>query len=117
MAGLSKMEMRRLAARAAFAVAVSVAATMGAGGCGGDDGGTQPPTGEQILTGRDFSNLFFWNRGTLVFTRDAAVPLAGVADQDLWVWPADADAPEIALRQIDWSPPVWWPDIIVGDLL
>jgi hypothetical protein len=126
MAGLSEMATRgggpaKAAAKTARALAVAAAAVAAIAatgtGCGGGDDGTPAPIGQQILTGRDFSNLFFWGGGTLVFTRDAAVPGAGGADQDLWIWPADAAAPEIALTQIDWSPPVWWPDIIVGDIL
>ena len=70
--------------------------------------GSSPPgqSGTQLLAGRDFGNVFFWNPHTAVFTRQTAAP--GGENQDLWIWPDDEGAPLLALSQIDWSPPVWW---------
>ena len=86
-----------------------------ASGVGCDGGTGEPgPTGMQVSAGRDFGNLFFW-KGTLAFTRQATIP-NGPA-QDLWVWPDGEASPLLALPQIDWSPPVWWADIIVGNFL
>jgi hypothetical protein len=89
------------------------AALAGVLGCDGG-GGEAGPTGDQALTGRDFGNLFFWN-GTPAFTRQSGVP-NGPA-QDLWIWPVGEASPLLALPQIDWSPPVWWGRIILGNLL
>jgi len=70
-------------------------------GCGGG-GDVGPTSGRQLLAGRDFGNLFFWNGRTLEFTRDAAEqPSTG--PHDLWEWPLDDAAPALALTGIDWS--------------
>src|SRR4029077_4271409 len=37
--------------------------------------------------------------------------------QDLWVWGLADDAPALALEGIDWSPPVGWVRVRIGDLL
>jgi hypothetical protein len=83
------------------------------GGCGG----ASPPeqSGTQLLAGRDFGNLFFWNENTPAFTRGTTTP--GADNQDLWIWPDGESAPLLALSQIDWSPPVWSSKMIVGDIL
>src|SRR4051794_5664068 len=79
--------------------------------------GSSPPeqSGTQLLAGRDFGNLFFWNEQTPAFTRGTATP--GADSQDLWVWPDGESAPLLALSQIDWSPPVWSPEVMAGDIL
>jgi hypothetical protein len=82
----------------------------------GCDGGSPPaPSGTQLLAGRDFGNLFFWNQNTPAFTRQTTAP--GGASQDLWVWPDGEGAPLLALSQIDWSPPVWSARVFAGDVL
>ncbi len=80
------------------------------------DGGSPPQqSGTQLLPGRDFGNLFFWNAQTAAFTRQTTAP--GGANQDLWVWPDEESAPLVALTQVDWSPPVSSFATIVGDIL
>jgi len=101
----------RTAIAVAFLGKLLVAATVE--GC---DGGSPPaPSGTQLLAGRDLGNLFFWNEHTAAFTRQAATPGAGT--QDLWIWPDDESAPQLALAQIDWSPPLSSAAIQIGDIL
>ena len=58
----------------------------------GCDGNSPPEqSGTQLLAGRDFGNLFFWNEQTPAFTRQTTAPGAG--NQDLWVWPDGESAP------------------------
>ena len=79
--------------------------------------GSSPPeqSGTQLLAGRDFGNLFFWNEQTPAFTRQTAAP--GASSQDLWVWPDGESAPLLALSQIDWSPPASSARARAGDIL
>jgi len=84
-------------------------------GCGGA-GDVGPMSGRQLLAGRDFGNLFFWNGRTLEFTRNAAEqPSTG--PQDLWAWPLDQAAPALALTGIDWSQYEPMPRWFMGELL
>lgn len=90
-----------------------LAATAVVAGCGGNN----PPeqSGTQRIAGRDFDHLFFWNAQTPAFTRHSTAP-AG-ASEDFWIWPDGETAPLLALSQVDWSPPTWQPELIVGDIL
>src|SRR5262245_21573462 len=83
-------------------------------GCGGGDLG--PMTGRQLLTGRDFGDLFFWKARTLAFTRDTADP-SQPEPQDILVWPLDEPAPSVALSGVNWTFPRPWPQWVIGDLL
>jgi hypothetical protein len=64
-------------------------------------GAPGPPLGQQLVAGRDVSNVFFWTDRSLGFTRAAADPAAG-GPQDLWVSSLDPPAPELALAGVDW---------------
>jgi hypothetical protein len=51
----------------------------------------------------------------LAYTRFAGSGTDGL--QDLWVRDLDATDARLALSDLDWSPPVWWPSLRVGDVL
>ncbi|HET6151274.1 MAG TPA: hypothetical protein VFH68_27300 [Polyangia bacterium] len=89
-------------------------AVLALAGC--DGGGAGPAVlGSQLLAGRDFGNLFYWNHSTLGFTRPTSVP--GATTEDLWVWPDGEAEPLVALTEVDWSPPTDWSEVIVGNTL
>jgi hypothetical protein len=87
---------------------------VGAAACDGGDPG--PMSGQQVLDGRDFGELFFWQPRTLAFTRDTA-DKSQPEPQDFLVWPLDEAQPSVALSGIDWTYPDRWPAWLVGDLL
>src|SRR5882672_4942742 len=98
-------EMTRASVAGAWAAGLALA--WGAALVSGCDGSSPPgQIGTQLMAGRDFGNVFFWNAHTAVFTRQTAAP--GGGNQVLWIWPDDESPPLLALSQIDWSPPVWW---------
>jgi hypothetical protein len=99
--------------RTSIAVVFLGVVFLGTRGC---DGSSPPEqSGTQLLAGRDFGNLFFWNQQTPAFTRQTAA--TGASSQDLWVWPDGESAPLLALSQIDWSPPVSSARVRAGDIL
>jgi hypothetical protein len=102
------MRTRRLERLAVAAITAALAGACDAGA------GAPAPSGTQLLAARDVTNPFYWG-GSLAFTRKTMV--AGGTDQDLWILPADATAPQVALSGIDWSPPVWSSAVLIGDLL
>jgi hypothetical protein len=92
-----------------------LALVLSACGCGGG-GDSGPMSGQQLLAGRDFANLGFWNGRTLEFTRDTA-DQPPIGPQDLWEWPLDEAGPAAALNGIDWRQFEPMPRRRVGALL
>jgi hypothetical protein len=90
------------------------ALVVAAAGCG--DGAAAPPLpGTRLAAGRDFVGAFFWQPRVLAYTRLAA---SGNPDrQDLWVDDLDGAGARVALADVDWTPPSWWPSMRVGELL
>ena len=73
--------------RASIGVVI-LGSLIAAPGCGGASAPDE--SGTQLLAGRDFGNLFFWNEHTPTFTRQTIAP--GANDQDLWIWPDGENA-------------------------
>jgi hypothetical protein len=104
---------RKRKASLCLAITVPVAAWTGA--CGTGDG-TAGLSGRQIVKGHDVSDVFFANPDTLAFTREAQTA-SEATPQDLWTWGLSDGTPDVGLVGIDWAPPVWWPRLLMGDLL
>jgi hypothetical protein len=107
--------MVRRSQAAAVGGALLVLVGAGVSGCGGSSGGGDV-SGEKLVSGRDISLPFFWDRSTLAYVR-ATADTSQPEPQDLWTLDRETGTPSVALPGIDWSPPDGWLRSRAGSLL
>jgi hypothetical protein len=95
--------------------ALGAIALMVAAGPACEESSSARTPGERLLAGRDIAESWFWRSGILAYTTTAA---SGDPErQDFWVRDLAAPGPRLALTDVDWAPPVWWPRAVAGDLV
>jgi hypothetical protein len=102
------LDLKLVAALGAIALAV-------AAGSGCEETSSARTPGERLLAGRDIAESWFWRSGILAYTTAAAS--GDPETQDFWVRDLAAPGPRLALADVDWAPPVWWPRTVAGDLV